>query len=56
MSLAFERNISLPAKLFAAGKKYFFKSRKVTYKQVRYELLFGAQAYVIIIPTSSQET
>lgn len=49
---------TLPAKLsdFAAGKKSFHKSQKVTYKQVRYELLFCTQAYVRIIPTPSQET
>lgn len=48
-------NRALPAMLsdFAAGKKFFYKSQKVTYKHVRYELLFCTQANVRIIPTSS---
>jgi len=51
-------NRTLPAKLsdFAAGKKSIYKSQKVTYKQVCYELRFCTQAYVRIIPTLSQET
>lgn len=36
-------NRTRPTKLydFAAGKKSFYKSQKVTHKQVHYELLFG---------------
>jgi len=49
---------TLAAKLsdFVAGKTFFYKSQKVTYKHVCYELLDCTQAYVGIIPTSLPET